>query len=303
MLAGPAHAALRSAHLLGHHWAGEEHLLLALLAAGAGEPAAGALAGAGVTEGGVRTALQAHLERAGPPTPRRYAGTRSSSAYHTACGWAHGLGLASGTPDPRAEHFLLALLRDPDGVAAGLIEAHGSSRAAVLAELAARGVHAPPFGVPDGGLAAAAEREAVRIGHGFVSPEHVLLALLAGDPDGVAAEALHACGITHDAHAGRVVAGLAGSIPPVEPDPGVTEARPNPVGHQLLARAAALAAGLAGAEFGSGHGLLAYVWQPDGRAVVGLRHLSTSARAVLDALAGRGVRLPPAPLPEPAQGQ
>lgn len=136
----------------------------------------------------------------------------------------------------------------------------------------------------------AAFREAERLGHDFVGPEHGLLAILRGDPTDLARLALEDVGMDTD----RVERRLKRMI---EADPRRAPERSsgisgNPAWYRVAGRAEGLAA------FGTGTVrpidlLLALVWGrwrfPETPAI--------SREAVVEALARRGVVIPPAPLP------
>ena len=262
-------AATREAEALGHHWLGEEHLLLAV----ADE--------AGRDRDDLVTALVHHLERHGPPVPKVGEGCMSAPSYHTIRGRAKGLALSEGMGAPGARHVLRALLWDPRGVPALLLDRADAS--------------APPM--PLNPLSAPAEREAVAMGYPFFGAEHVVLALLAGQPDDLAGQALRACGLDHDSVASKLLESWTGGLPPCPPQAGVTAAGPNPHSRELLAQAE----GLAGAtgDVGSHHGLIAFLWGDEGLSAFQLEWWGTSGPAVVEALGKLGVRLPTVPRPEP----
>lgn len=92
---------------------------------------------------------------------------------------------AAGNVEIRAEHLVLGLLAEPDGLAARAIAVQGVPADAVR-QAAAATLPAPAAEVPalipfDAGAKKALEltfREALRLGHGYVGTEHILLALL-----------------------------------------------------------------------------------------------------------------------------
>src|SRR5436853_7882580 len=96
-------AATQHAVALGHHWVGEEHLLLAV----ADE------AGRDFDE--LVGALGALLEQHGPPVPKVHDGCSSAPSYHVIRGRSEGLALAEGLAVPEPRHVLQALLWDPQG--------------------------------------------------------------------------------------------------------------------------------------------------------------------------------------------
>lgn len=262
-------AAAREAQALGHHWVGEEHLLVAVAQE------------AGRDRKDLVTALADHLNRYGPPVPRVGEGCRSAPSYHMIRGRAQGLALSEGMAAAEARHVLQALLWDPRGVPAVLLDRADAT--------------APPM--PLNPLTAPAEREAVAMGYPFFGAEHVVLALLAGQPDGLAGQAMRACGLDHDAVASKVLESWTGGLPPCPPQAGVTSAGPNPHSRELLGQAE----GLAGATgtVGSQHGLIAFLWGDDGLSAFHLECWGTTAQEVVEALDTRGVRLPTVPHPEP----
>src|SRR5207302_5808238 len=106
--------------------------------------------------------------------------------------WGHGF---IGT-----EHLLLALYREPEGLAAQILAGAGLSREDASAAVSARvergagGSDVPPVFTPkaiavfSGALAAALE-----LGHNYIGTEHLLLGLSRGD--GVAADLLSDAGL------------------------------------------------------------------------------------------------------------
>ena len=102
------------------------------------------------------------------------------------------------------EHLLLGLLHEPDALAARAIEAQGVSldqvRTGVTAVLGPAG-QAPSGHIPFTPRAKKVReltiREALRLGHGYVGTEHILLGLLA-EEEGLAAEALNGLGVSKD---------------------------------------------------------------------------------------------------------
>jgi Clp amino terminal domain, pathogenicity island component len=131
--------------------------------------------------------------------------------------------------------------------------------------------------------------QARRLDHGWVGPEHYLLALLA-EPS-VATEALAELGVTYER--------LDDLLRNQEEEPEWAPPRyeqakglsPNPAAYKLQARAEGLA--LAGGHRWPGpeHFLLAMVYEDDGVATW-LHHLGASQAAILEALRRRGVGVP-----------
>jgi ATP-dependent Clp protease ATP-binding subunit ClpA len=132
--------------------------------------------------------------------------------------------------------------------------------------------------------------QARRLDHGWVGPEHYLLALLA-EPS-VATEALAEVGVTYD----RLDDQLRNQEEE-EPEwapPRYDQAKglsPNPAAYQLEARAEGLALAWGHRWPEPEHFLLAMVYADDGVAAR-LHHLGASQPAVLEALRRRGVRVP-----------
>lgn len=297
-----AFAGMEKARLLGHHRAGEEHLLLALLDAWPDSRARQALAAAGITYDNAVAGLAAQFDREGPPVPHRYSGTLTAPSHHDVVGRAEGFAVGLGYSTPNAEHGLLALLWQVGGRVDRLIRSLGTTPEAVLAALVTEGTGVAarlPAQVIANPLLAAAEHQALRLGHHFIGEDHLVLALLEGDPDDLARRALEACGINHGDWAGHFRAKCEGGYPPPAPNPDITEARPNPVARQLLARAEGLAVAMAEPLPRSQHGLLALLWSPRGVAAASLKTHETNPAAVLAALRAVGAPVPSPQLPEP----
>ena len=94
------------------------------------------------------------------------------------------------------EHILLGLIHEGDGVAAKALESLGISLDAVrqqVLEIIGRGEQAPPGHIPFTPRAKKvlelSLREAVQLGHNYISTEHILLGLIR-EGDGVAAKVL-----------------------------------------------------------------------------------------------------------------
>lgn len=136
------------------------------------------------------------------------------------------------------------------------------------------------------------------MGDGWVGDVHVVLALLAGQPDCTASEALRTCGVTDDRMAGSHRAMREGPPAARLEDPS-HPAMPAPACRALLGRAQGLAAARGARSVGSEHALLAWVWKDDRQGAAGLEGLGTTARAVLDALSSAGVTIPAVAPPEP----
>jgi hypothetical protein len=139
---------------------------------------------------------------------------------------------------------------------------------------------------------AAAFKEAERLGHDFVGPEHGVLAVLRGDPTDVARLSLEDIGITTGS-----VERLLGRM--IEADPRATREQapgisPNPAWYRVMGRAEGFAASLGTGDVRPLDLVLALLWtrRPF------LDHPAPSREALVEALAQRGARLPPTPLPE-----
>lgn len=261
--------ATREAIALGHHWVGEEHLLLAVAEE------------VGRDRDVLAVTLANHLERFGPPIPKVHDGCVSAPSYHLTCGRAEGLALAEGVATPEPRHVLQALLADPTGVPAALL-------GRVDAE-------APPL--PPNPLLAPAEREALEMGYPFIGAEHVVLALLTGRPDDLAGRVLRQSGLDHDVVAAKLVRGWTNSLPECPPQAGVASAKPNPRCRELLGRAEGLAGGPH--KVGSHHGLVAFLWCGEGHAVLELESWGTTAATIAAALTDVSVGVPTVPPPVP----
>jgi ATP-dependent Clp protease ATP-binding subunit ClpA len=281
---------------LGHHWAGEEHFLLALV----GDQPLGTslLAPLGLTHAELAAAVTALIDEVGSPIAKEFEGCLSAPSYHTILGRAEGFALAMGTAAVGPADVLAALFWDPAGAPSELLERLGRTRSAALDIVTGSGRMVPvaPTTSP---LPAPAEREAVALGHSFVGDDHVLLALLSDEPDDRAGRALRRAGASHDRLAARVADMIANCDPPVPVTPGVTSARPNPRCRELVGRAEGLSAMLGDGVIGSTDGLLAYLWQDDGQPVLTLEALETSVPQVLAALAELDVVVPAVPVPHP----
>jgi ATP-dependent Clp protease ATP-binding subunit ClpB len=151
---------------------------------------------------------------------------------------------AAGHPAIEPVHLLEALLGEPRGVAAGLLDAVGADRAALSRRVTAARTALPSASGgsvaqpgPSRALSAAlgaAGTEAQGLGDEYVSTEHLLLGLAAGTSP--AAEALHAVGATRDAlHA--ALPAVRGSARVTSPDPEGTYKALEQYGRDLTAAA------------------------------------------------------------------
>lgn len=131
-----------------------------------------------------------------------------------------------------------------------------------------------------------AAEQARLLDHGWIGPEHFLLAAAARP--GLASEALSAVGIRYEGLLQQVRSrGHDRDLPP--PPRAGDRLRPNPAGHQLIGWARGFAAATGAGQPRSEHVLLALLSQrePDW-----LQPFGVTARAVADALAERGVPVP-----------
>lgn len=294
---GLSYAASTEAVELGHHWWGDEHLLLAVLRDD-GKPSSvrAALGTLGLTHQVVVAAVAARLQRSGPPVERTWDGGASSIAsYHAAVGRAEGLALGLGQRTPGREHVLLATLWDPDGLPARLLQDVGVSREAAAASVGVAGVPMPRA-LATNALAGPAERQAVARGQTFSGGWDLVLALLAGEPDSVAMEALDVCHVTYASYSSYL---QRFGAPPAEASEVAKFDAPNARCRQVLASAEGVAAAGGDDVVRSAHGLIAFLWEPDGRAELELEMLGTSAGDVVAALVTMGVHVPAVPLPQP----
>ncbi|MCW2865223.1 MAG: hypothetical protein JWP48_6931 [Actinoallomurus sp.] len=123
---------------------------------------------------------------------------------------------AAGHDHVGAEHILLGLLHEPDGLAAKAIEAQSVSLDLIRTGVTA--VLGPPADEPVTGhmpftpgakkVRELTVREALRLGHNFVGTEHILLGLFA-DEEGLAARVLTETGVSKDEAETWILAALA----------------------------------------------------------------------------------------------
>jgi len=208
---------------LNHNYIGTEHLLAAVVRADSDGPAGRALARLGVSLDRVRTALEFIVGRGDAPVvPASITiSPRSQTVLALARDEAHRLGRAK----VGAAEILLALVREGQGIAAGILESLGLSldkvREALLSELGtgprspAPGTPPPPspqqlplheerrgaydrpfdrFNDRAKRVLALAQDEAIRFNHNYMGPEHLLLGLVR-EGEGVAARVLNRLGI------------------------------------------------------------------------------------------------------------
>ncbi len=139
------------------------------------------------------------------------------------------------------------------------------------------------------GMLQSAGAEAQKQAHGWLGPEHFLLALLA-EPS-IATETLADLGVTYDrfdADLRRLRTVNGQPLPAYDPKQGL---RLNPAGQKLsgMARAFAIAGGSARPQ--ALHWLLSMVYM-DNAPATHLHAMGVSAAAILEALRRRGVAVP-----------
>jgi ATP-dependent Clp protease ATP-binding subunit ClpC len=125
------------------------------------------------------------------------------------------------------EHLLLGVLREDEGVAAALaaLEVGLDPARELVAEIVGRGRQAPsghiPFTPRAKKVLELSLREALRLGHPYIGPEHILLGLLT-EGQGVAVEVLRVLGAPPEQVRARVLELVppAGEEPGDRPDPG-----------------------------------------------------------------------------------
>ena len=225
--------AQNEAVLHNHNYIGAEHLLAGLVRNG-DSIAARALGSLGIDNAKVRTAIDFVIGRGehGSSPSEISLSPRTKKVVELAVDESRRMGHSHVRP----EHILLGLVREGEGVASGIIESLGVTmpmvRAKVLELLAASGAPPPASyvaGPPRHGpqwspftrfsdrakrVLAFAQDEAIRMGHTYIGPEHLLLGLgrLAemADADATMKRIFDTLGITLD----RLRAELGKVIPP-----------------------------------------------------------------------------------------
>ena len=179
-----------------HNYIGTEHLLAALLRDG-DTVAARALTSLGIELEKVRTALERIIGRGDRPTSASEItlSPRTKKVIELSIDEARRMG----QPNLGPEHILLGLIREGEGIASGIIESLGvdlSALRAKLLELLAQRGDPPPasYATPprtrtysyspfdrfthrSKRVLALAQDEAIRMGHAYIGPEHLLLGL------------------------------------------------------------------------------------------------------------------------------
>lgn len=136
----------------------------------------------------------------------------------------------------------------------------------------------------------AAAEQARLLDHGWIGPEHFLLAVLA-EP-GVASETLEGFGVTYDLLRERLRSRGGDRDLPRAASGGVL----NPAAHGLVGWARGFAAAQGAAAPRPEHWLVALLYADD-RAAMSLHPFGVTAPAVAEALAGRGAPVPGQPPP------
>jgi ATP-dependent Clp protease ATP-binding subunit ClpA len=180
-----------------HNYIGTEHLLAALIRVDGNAVAARALTSCGIELEKVRTALEFIVGRGDQPTtPSEITlSPRTKKVIELAIDESRRMGQSH----IGAEHILLGVVREGEGIASGVIESLGVSlptlRMKVLELLAQSGSPPPPtYAAPPPPqshasgpfsrftdrakrVLALAQDEAIRMGHAYIGPEHLLLGL------------------------------------------------------------------------------------------------------------------------------
>jgi hypothetical protein len=133
--------AFAEARRLGHHWAGEEHALLAL--SRREDPVGNALRAAGARPGRLEQVISETHAHADPPVERRETDSPAlTPAMYSTLGRAEGLAAARGE-EPTLDDLLVALLWHA-GFGSSLLHRLGIDRTVLAARLADAGVAVPP---------------------------------------------------------------------------------------------------------------------------------------------------------------
>jgi ATP-dependent Clp protease ATP-binding subunit ClpA len=278
---------------LNHNYIGTEHLLLGLVREG-DSVAAKVLSSLGVELSKVRLAVKFIIgagDTQAAPSEITLS-PRTKKVIELAIDEARRMGQAT----IGADHLLLGLVREGEGIASGVLESLGVTmhkvREQVFATLG-RPDHGPvgqsirsgvfighdrstpdPFDLLDDAakrVLAVAEEEARQMRHNWIGTEHMLIALLRAD--GVAQRALRELAITLE----QVRAGVFKAVPPTETE--VTEITVTPRVKTLLGKAMMLAAPVSD-RVRPQHLLLALVADPEGIGSQVLTQLGATAERV-----------------------
>lgn len=135
--------AFDEARARGHTYVGSDHLLAALTKEPPGSPAREALEACGVDEALVANYLAEESVIASEP-----ASISPNPRFYGIVGRAEGFAMASGSAQPRPEHFLLALIREPTGLHIEPLRAAGTTPSALQAALRTCRVAVPELEPP-----------------------------------------------------------------------------------------------------------------------------------------------------------
>jgi ATP-dependent Clp protease ATP-binding subunit ClpA len=235
-----------------HNYIGTEHLLAALLRDG-DTVAARALASLGIELTKVRTALEFIVGRGDQPTSASEItlSPRTKKVIDLAIDESRRMGQSH----VGAEHFLLGVIREGEGIASGVIESLGVTlpmvRTRLLELLAESGTRppasytAPPPTAHVAGpfnrftdrakrVLALAQDEAVRMGHTYIGPEHLLLGLARladiAKADPSMKQIFDTLGLTLE----QIRAELGKVVPPAEPPTLLNEVTLSPETKEVL---------------------------------------------------------------------
>ena len=235
-----------------HNYIGTEHLLAALVRE-RDNIAGQALNSLGVELAKVRTALQFIIGRGDQPTSpsEMTLSPRTKKVIELAIDEARKLGHGHVGP----EHILLGLVREGEGIASGILESLGlrleTVRARVLELLTESGTpppagYTPPppprhasgrfnrFSDRAKRAVALAQDEAIRMGHNYIGPEHLLLGLARltgiGQADQAMKQIFEELGLTLE----QLRAELAKVIPPREQESSPIEITLSPETKQIF---------------------------------------------------------------------
>lgn len=139
-------AGIEQARRLGHSWVGWQHMLLALLAGDARDPARQALEACGVTLDALESRFLSSQTNSDSSVE---AGIRPNAHCYTLMGRAEGLALGSGASNIRPVDVLIGLLWDGMVGTLDILQEVGITRIAIRDALQALGVDVPPVPLPE----------------------------------------------------------------------------------------------------------------------------------------------------------